>query len=75
MPTVMVVLNVLFSVGVVAVIVGGHFAAMATQHHDHRALAAGPLLKRRIWSRSGRAHAGPVRPWVVRRGQVWPAAS
>ena len=74
MPTVMIALNVLFSVGVVAAIVGHLLRAVFTQHRDHGVLASGPALRRRIWSRGGRAHAGPVRPWVTRRGQVWPAA-
>ena len=74
MPTVMVVLNMVFVVGVLAVIVGMHLAAIATQHRDHGVLASGPVFRRRIWSRTGRPHAGPVRPWIARRGQVWPAA-
>jgi hypothetical protein len=74
MPTVMMVLNVLCAVGVVAVIAGGFRVAIATQHRDHRVLAYGPFLRRRIWSRTGRPHAGPVRPRVARQGEVWPAA-
>jgi hypothetical protein len=74
MPALMIVFNIVFAVGVVAVIVGGILVAIATQHHDHRVLAAGPFLKRRIWSRGGQPHAGPVHPWVARRGQVWPAS-
>ena len=74
MPTVMVVLNIVFVAGVLAVIVGMHLAAIATQHRDHGVLASGPVFRRRIWSRGGRPHAGPVRPWIARRGQVWPAA-
>jgi hypothetical protein len=74
MPTISVILNIVFSVGVVVVIAGGLFIAMATQHRDHNVLAAGSLLRRRLWSRTGRPHAGPVRPWVVRDGEVWPAS-
>jgi hypothetical protein len=74
MPTISVILNIVFSVGVVVAIVGGLFVALATQHRDHNVLSAGPLLRRRLWSRSARRHAGPVRPWVVRDGQVWPAS-
>ena len=74
MPTVMIVLNILFAVGVVATIVGVLLHAVFTQHRDHGVIAAGPALRRRIWARGGRPHAGPVRAWVVRRGQVWPAA-
>jgi hypothetical protein len=74
MPTVMIVFNVLFASLVVGVIVGGLLVAMATQHRDHGVFAEGPFLRRRVWSRAGRPHAGPVRPWVARRGQVWPAS-
>lgn len=74
MPTVMVVLNIVLAIGVVGVIAGSHFVAIATQHRDHGVEASGPVLRRRFWSRGSRPHAGPVRPWVARRGQVWPAA-
>lgn len=74
MPTVMIVVNVLFAVGVVVVVAGGLLVAMATQHRDHDVVAAGPVLRRRVWSRRPRPHAGPVRPWIARRGEVWPAA-
>ncbi len=74
MPTAMIVLNVLFAVGVVAAIVGHLLHAVLTQHRDHGVQASGPALRRRIWSRTGRPHAGPVRPWIARRGPVWPAA-
>jgi hypothetical protein len=72
MPTIVVILNVLFAVGVVVVVAGGLLLAIATQHRDHGVFASAPLLRRRLWSRRGRPHAGPVRPWVVRGGQVWP---
>jgi hypothetical protein len=71
-PTISVILNIVFSVGIVVVIVGGLLFALATQHRDHNVLAAGSLLRRRLWSRTGRPHAGPVRSWVVRDGQAWP---
>jgi hypothetical protein len=74
MPAIMVILNVLFVGLVVAVVAGMILAAIVTQHRDHGVLAAGPLLRRRVWSRGARAHAGPVRPWVFRNGQAWPAA-
>ena len=74
MPAVMIVLNILFAVGVVVVVAGMLLVAMATQHRDHGVLASGPVLRRRIWSRGGRPHAGPVRPWIVWRRQAWPAA-
>jgi hypothetical protein len=74
MPTVIVVLNILLAVGIVAAIVGGLLVALATQHRDHGVMSSGPVLRRRVWSQSGRPHAGPKRPWIVRRGQVWPAA-
>jgi hypothetical protein len=74
MPAVMIALNILFVVFVVAVLFAAHFWAMATQHHDHGVTASGSLLRRHVWSRRGRRHAGPVRPWIARRGEVWPAA-
>ena len=74
MPAVMIVLNILFAVGVVVVVAGGLLAAMATQHRDHGVMASGPLLRRRVWSRGGRPHAGPVRPWIAREGELWPTA-
>jgi hypothetical protein len=74
MPVAIVVLNVIFALGVVVGIAGGIFHAIATQHRDHGVLASGPLLRRRVWSRTGRSHAGPIRPWVTRNGQAWPVA-
>ncbi len=73
MPTVMIALNIVFAVAVVVVVAGGLLVAMATQHRDHGVLAAGPVLRRRVWSRRRRPHAGPVRPRIARRGEVWPA--
>lgn len=74
MATVSIVLNVLFAAGVVVAVAGTLLAAIATQHRDHGVQASGPFLRRRIWSRGGRPHAGPVRPWIARGGQVWPRA-
>jgi hypothetical protein len=74
MSAVMIALNIFFAVFVVGVVAGGIFAAMATQHRDHGVEASGPLLRRHVWSRRTRRHAGPVRPWIARRGEVWPAA-
>jgi len=71
-PTISVILNIVFSVGVVVVVAGGLLVAMATQHRDHNVLAAGSLLRRRLWSQTGSPHAGPFRSWVVLDGQVWP---
>ena len=73
MPAVMIALNILFGVGVVVAVAGGLLVAMATQHRDHGVMSSGPLLRRRVWSRGPRPHAGPVRPWIARRGEVWPA--
>lgn len=73
MPAVMIALNILFAVGVVGVAAAGLLVAVATQHRDHGVIASGPLLRRRVWSRRSRSHAGPVRPWIVRQGEVWPA--
>lgn len=74
MPAVMIALNILFTLGVVGVVAGVLLVAMATQHRDHGVIASGPLLRRRVWSRRSRPHAGPVRPWIAREGEVWPAA-
>lgn len=74
MSAVMIALNIVFAVFVVVVVAGGLLLAMATQHRDHGAVASGSLLRRRVWSRGGRPHAGPVRPRIARRGEVWPAA-
>jgi len=75
MSPVMIALNLLFAV----LVVGGAFVhflhAIATQHRDHGVKSSGSLLRRRVWSRDARPHAGPRRAWVVRRGQTWPAAS
>jgi hypothetical protein len=74
MSAVMIALNLLFIAFVVIAVAGGIFYALATQHRDHGVMASGSLLRRHVWSRRRRRHAGPVRPWVVRAGQVWPAA-
>ncbi len=74
MSALMIAINVAFAVGIVVAVVTPLRHAVFTQHRDHGVVAAGPPLRRRIWSRRGRPHAGPVRPWVVRKGQAWPAA-
>jgi hypothetical protein len=74
MPALMVVMNVLFALIVVGVIAGGILLAIATQHRDHGVVASGPLLRRRVWSRGARPHAGPISTWVTRDGQAWPVA-
>jgi hypothetical protein len=74
MPAIMVVMNALFAFVVVSVIAAGIFVAIATQHRDHGVLAAGSLLRRRVWSRNARPHAGPVNTWVTRKGRAWPVA-
>ena len=75
MPTVMIILNIVFIAGLVAVICVGLLYAMATQHRDHGAVATGQFLRRHVWSER-RRRARPVR--VERRravpGQPWPAA-
>ncbi len=60
MPTIMIVLNILFAIGVVMVVAGGLLVAIATQHRDHGVLATGPVLRRRLWSPGART----PRPWV-----------
>ena len=74
MPAVMIALNIFFVAFVVVGMVGHFLWAIATQHRDHGVVASGSLLRRHVWSRRRRRHAGPVRPWVVRGSQVWPAA-
>src|SRR5579884_4006998 len=73
-PILIIVLNAVFMTAVVLGIVGHLLYSIATQHRDHGVAATGPFLRRRVWSRRRRAHAGPTRPWVVRRGASWPAA-
>jgi hypothetical protein len=70
----MIVLNVVLAAFVVLGIVGTHLYAVFTQQRDHGVVASGPALRRRIWSRGGRAHAGSVRPWVARHGRASSAA-
>jgi hypothetical protein len=74
MPAVMIALNIFFVAFVVLGTVGHFVWAIATQHRVHGVTASGSLLRRRVWSRRTGRHAGPVRPWIVRRGEVWPAA-
>lgn len=73
MPTVMIALNIFFVALVVGAEVVNFFWGIATQHRFHGVESSGSLLRRRVWSRRARRHAGPIRPWVVRRGEVWPA--
>lgn len=72
--TVVIALNILFVVLVVGAEVANIFWGIATQHRFHGVQSSGPLLRRRVWSRRGHPHAGPVRPWVVRGAQRWPRA-
>jgi hypothetical protein len=73
----MVIFNVVLMAAIVLVIAGGLAWAVATQHRDHGVAAAGPLLRRQVWSRNRRAHAGSRRPLYVRPPygtRPWPAA-
>ncbi len=79
MTTVMIVVNAVFIAGILAVIIGGHLYALATQHRDHGVVAEGPVLRRSIWSERRRG-ARPVRverrrtrTAQARSGQPWPA--
>lgn len=75
--TIMVILNVVLMAGIVVVIAGGLAWAVATQDRDHGVMSAGPMLRRRVWSRNHRAHAGSRRPLYVRRpytARPWPTA-
>jgi hypothetical protein len=74
MPVSSLVLNVLFGLGVVVIIAGGITLAIVTQHRDHGVSSSGSPLRRQVWSRAGRPHAGPIRPWVRRNGRSWPDA-
>jgi hypothetical protein len=72
-----VIFNLILMAGVVFVIAGGLAWAVATQHRDHGAASAGPLLARRVWSTSPRDHAGSRRPLYARppyRAEPWPRA-
>jgi hypothetical protein len=73
----MVILNVLFAVLVLAVLVGAHLYAVATQHRDHGAVHTGPVFHRHVWS-DRRRRPRPVsverRSQPPRAGQPWPAA-
>jgi hypothetical protein len=74
MPTVMIVLNVVFAAFVVVGIVGTHLYAVFTQHRDHGVVASGPPLRRRIWSRSERPRQAHPRPRYGRGVQSSSAA-
>jgi hypothetical protein len=74
MPTVMIVLNIVFAAFVVLGIVGTHLYAVLTQHRDHGVVATGPPLGRRIWSRGPRARPTSATPQYARRAQSSPAA-
>ena len=75
MPVITIILNVIFVSLALGVVVGLCTWAVATQHRDHGVVAEGSLVRRRIWSRTSRPHAGPVRPRIeTRQGEVWPAA-
>ena len=80
MTTVMIVVNAVFIAGILAVIVGGHLFALATQHRDHGVVTEGPVLRRNIWSerrrrpRPVRVERRQTRPAQTRAGQPWPAA-
>ena len=50
MTTIAVAINIVFAVGVVVGIVGMLAWSVATQHRDHGVLAAGPLVRRWMWS-------------------------
>ena len=77
MPIAMLILNVVFVVLVLAVLVGGHLFAVATQHRDHGAVHTGPVFHRRLWSER-RRRSRPVtterRQEPARAGHPWPAA-
>jgi hypothetical protein len=75
--TSMVIFNVVLMTAIVVVIAGGLAWAVVTQHRDHGVLSAGPVLRRRVWSRNRRAHAGSHRPLYVHppyRAQSSPVA-
>jgi hypothetical protein len=67
----MIIFNIVFIAGLVAVVFGGLLYAMATQHRDHRAVATGPFLRRSVWSERRPAavrvepQARPAQPWLA----------
>lgn len=67
MPAVMIALNIFFVVLVVGAEVANIFFGIATQHKFHDVESSGPLLRRDVWKRRGRRHAGSVRPVMARR--------
>lgn len=77
MPVAMIILNVLFVVLVLAVLVGAHLYAVATQHRDHGAVHSGPVFHRHVWSerrRRPRQVSVERRSRPKRSGQPSPAA-
>jgi hypothetical protein len=70
----MIILNVVFIVGVLAVLVAVHLYAIATQHRDHGAVASGPVLSRRVWSERRRRSRAVRVERRGRSGEPWPAA-
>jgi len=60
-----IILNIAFAVGVVGGIVGMLLWSVATQHRDHGVLAAGPLVRRRLWSGIRPPQPAPVQQRIA----------
>jgi hypothetical protein len=59
--TLTIIICAVLAVALVSIIVTHFGWSISTQHRDHGVVAAGPLPKRRIWSRRRpQASAGPV---------------
>jgi hypothetical protein len=70
MSTLTIVLNIVLAIGIVVAVVTPLLHAVFTQHRDHGVAAAGPPLRRRIWSAPRRSHGAPRRATAGRRDRV-----
>jgi hypothetical protein len=69
--TAAIIINIVFAAGIVGTIIGALLWSVATQHRDHGVLAAGPLVRRHLWSGIPHPRAAPARPRLAtRRPQV-----
>jgi hypothetical protein len=65
MTTIAIILNIGFAAGVVGGIVGMLVWSVATQHRDHGVLAAGSLVRRRLWSGLRSPQPAPTRQRIA----------
>jgi hypothetical protein len=69
--TIALILNIVFSAGVLTVLLGAFVWSIATQHRDRGlTLVSGPRRHRWTWSQSGRPQVAPT---YRLKGQPWPA--